>query len=550
MDKSQIRRLAIDFAQGHIDYDGYVRERTELIDAIVSGQMPIEREAPRPPKPSKSDKALDPVEDVNRLESEAPPKGLSPLHITIGGAVIALLAVFILYGDDESATAPTPEPPKTLLTPVDPPPASPARKLVDDFVAANSWGTESLSLFSQSWDSLSESERSEAKAAPWFRPLTTALKQEINAQRAIAGLDDSESTRAKGRQLVAFAKSLGVAGPYPSFESDSVSSSSSSASNDVTDKSEKTTSVESLENETESAVSEPDSRVSTQAGNDEASQSESGTKASESAATSTQPAENTVAVSPDTSSDTAAAADGKPSSEPLVKRATAVAAKAPTAMTQALDSAASPNESWLAGLPSDSYALQLFAVKNRAQVDRLLKAHPGHELHVVRASIGDQSLYRVLQAPFTDEASAKAAFNALPEGLKNGQSEPLIRRVASVLTGAIAIHSSTAANTPTPAAQSDQTAPDGYTLQLLASDARDNVERMLRQYPELALRIHKDTNNTSTLRVLYGDFPTADQAKSAIDELPATLIDAVGGRLMVKLSSAPDGDVVTIATRQ
>ena len=98
--------------------------------------------------------------------------------------------------------------------------------------------------------------------------------------------------------------------------------------------------------------------------------------------------------------------------------------------------------------------------------------------------------------------------------------------------------------------QTDDTAPDGYTLQLLASDARENVERMLRQYPELALRIHADTNNTSTFRVLYGDFPSADQAKAAIDELPSTLVDAVGGRLMVKSSREPDGDVVTIATRQ
>ena len=169
---------------------------------------------------------------------------------------------------------------------------------------------------------------------------------------------------------------------------------------------------------------------------------------------------------------------------------------------------------------------------------------------MVRISIGDQHLYRVLQAPFTDETSAKAAFNALPDGLKNGQSEPLIRRVSSVIAGAVAVDSSTAVATPTPSVQTDETAPDGYTLQLLASDARENVERMLRQYPELALRIHADTNNTSTFRVLYGDFPSADQAKSAIDELPSTLVDAVGGRLMVKSSREPDGDVVTIATRQ
>ena len=522
MDKSQLRRLAIDYAQGHLDHEGYVRERTELIDAIVSGRMPIERETPRQPKSTLLEEDSDAVEDIVQFEPGKAPRRLSPLHISIGGVLIALLAIFLFTVDDEPETVLKTDPPKGLLTPVDPPPASQARELVDDFVAANSWGTESLHAFSEAWQSLSESERNDAKAAPWFRPLTTALKQEINAQRAIAGLDDSESTRAKGRRLVSFAKSLGLVGPFPSFESDNAASSSPSASHNATDESNATTTAKR---------------------NVETSQSESNAAAPPTPTTDKQSAQSTVVVTQDNSSSTGTSAKATTSPEPSSTQIS-------TPSIEASGSDASVDDSWFAGLSNDSYVLQLFAVKNRAQVDRLLKKHPGHELHVVRISIGDQHLYRVLQAPFTDETSAKAAFNALPDGLKNGQSEPLIRRVSSVLTGAVAVESSTAVTTPTPPVQTNETAPDGYTLQLLASDARENVERMLRQYPELALRIHADTNNPSTFRVLYGDFPSADQAKSAIDELPSTLIDAVGGRLMVKSSREPDGDVVTIATRQ
>ena len=268
MDKSQLRRLAIDYAQGHLDHEGYVRERTELIDAIVSGRMPIERETPRQPKSTLLEEDSDAVEDIVQFEPGKAPRRLSPLHISIGGVLIALLAMFLFTVDDEPETVLTTDPPKGLLTPVDPPPASQARELVDDFVAANSWGTESLHAFSEAWQSLSESERNDAKAAPWFRPLTTALKQEINAQRAIAGLDDSESTRAKGRRLVSFAKSLGLVGPFPSFESDNAASSSPSASHNATDESNATTTakrnVETSQSESNAAAPPTPTTISNQ----------------------------------------------------------------------------------------------------------------------------------------------------------------------------------------------------------------------------------------------------------------------------------------------
>ena len=42
MNKSQLRRLARDYATGRLDHDEYVRMRGELIDAIVVGETSIE----------------------------------------------------------------------------------------------------------------------------------------------------------------------------------------------------------------------------------------------------------------------------------------------------------------------------------------------------------------------------------------------------------------------------------------------------------------------------------------------------------------------------
>ncbi|NIQ52098.1 MAG: hypothetical protein GWN71_01075, partial [Gammaproteobacteria bacterium] len=45
MNRSQLRRMARDYATGRLDHDEYMRRRGELIDGIVAGEIPIESSA-------------------------------------------------------------------------------------------------------------------------------------------------------------------------------------------------------------------------------------------------------------------------------------------------------------------------------------------------------------------------------------------------------------------------------------------------------------------------------------------------------------------------
>ena len=165
-------------------------------------------------------------------------------------------------------------------------------------------------------------------------------------------------------------------------------------------------------------------------------------------------------------------------------------------------------------------------------------------------------MFRVVKGPYPDDLTAKAAFAALPEALKRGQKTPLVRRVFSLRENSISMPLKPVSTKITPSAATElvqtaapRTGADGFTLQLLASDLQENVQRIVEKYPELALRVHRGTELHAPFRVLYGDFPTADHAKAALEELPSSLLDSVGGPLLVKSSREPDGAVITVATR-
>ena len=70
MQKSQLRRLALDHARGELSHDDYVRERSELIDAIAGGNLAIEREVPRPA----SSTAVETIASKPTLVAEATPQ--------------------------------------------------------------------------------------------------------------------------------------------------------------------------------------------------------------------------------------------------------------------------------------------------------------------------------------------------------------------------------------------------------------------------------------------------------------------------------------------
>lgn len=539
MDKSQLRRLALDFANGDVDHDGYVRERTELIDAIVAGSVPIDREVPTPqkkPRPPTSEPDPDATLEMESLPGLSAGSRLKPVHIVMGGIAIALVAAVLLGGGDEEPVPPPPPAPPLVQapTPAAPPAVPVARQLVDDFLAENFWGASGLDRFENTWNGLNDQQRTEALSAPWFRPLTTALKQEINAQRALAGLDGGETTRAKGQRLVEFAKSLGVAGPFPSFGSSTGSRAPTAAPVSPTSTAPATPTVApSVDSAPDTTPAPADSTSAT--GDD---------------------GDSTVAVAP--SATGAAPSPAAPSSTTTTSSTTAPSTKAPA-------TAPTADRPWLDSLPDDAYALQLFAVRNLDEVTRLIDANPGHDLHVIPVTttgepLSGEPLYRVVTGPFDDPGAARSAFAVLPDTLKRGETTPLVRKVSS-LRGVpdASVPPDSTANTTAPtiaasatepdAGQNEATGPDGYTLQLFMSQRRENVQRVVQQYPDLALRVHTDGQARETFRVLYGDFPTPGAARAAIQTLPESLLSTIDGPPLVKSSRAPAGGVVTAATR-
>ncbi|NIP45936.1 MAG: hypothetical protein GWN21_06095, partial [Gammaproteobacteria bacterium] len=87
MNKSQLRRLAKDYASGRLEYEDYVRERADLIDGIVAGSIAIESvcdasaDVSTPTAPHRF-----PDESVRR----------TPLPLIIGaGVVVAVLWAFL-----------------------------------------------------------------------------------------------------------------------------------------------------------------------------------------------------------------------------------------------------------------------------------------------------------------------------------------------------------------------------------------------------------------------------------------------------------------------
>ncbi|NKC14924.1 MAG: hypothetical protein GKR94_22885 [Gammaproteobacteria bacterium] len=489
MDKSQLRRLALDYAQGEVDHDSYVRERTELIDAIVSGTVAIEREPPpAPPTP------YDPTESTLSPSRAMPAahtpltKRLSPLHTVVGGVIIAIIAaVFISSLSHEEPQHKRPvkhQPVQHQTVEVAKPPAAPepvAKALVGRFLEADDWSVRGVADFMNEWRALKESERQDALIAPWFLSLSTALKQAINAQDALATFSDDTSAYVEGLRLVEFARSLGIAGPFPAFEQPGA---------DLTPVPQSPLDQSLLDGKPNTGD----------------------------------------AVTTDTSSNvgkTPAAGGGL--SQPVISELSSLEPAGDSSVTQVVTAATG---NWLSTLPDDAWLILLAAVNQRAAADRQINQHPDAGLQIIPAADDASPKFRIVKGPYPDQPTAKAAFITLPESLK-GAHQPLYRTVS-------ALRATLPTSSQHPLDQRATAAVAQYTLQLFASGRRDNADRLIEQYPALSLRIHAGEQ----FRVLYGNFDSVNAAKEAMNALPAALLRATGKPLL-KPSNNPDGAAVS-----
>jgi cell division septation protein DedD len=409
MNRSQVRRLARDYASGRLEYDEYVRERGELIDGIVSGSIAIESTAD-----STSDFAPQRSLD-ERVRS-------TPLPLIIGaGVVIAIIWAFLAppsqerdYERDPSAIE------QSTGTRV-----STARALVEEFLSTRDWSGESLAEFRDNWNALTANEQAEARSEPWFRRLAEALTEEINAHKALAEFDGSGVSTTTGKRLAAFGEFLGIGAEMPeptppdrgaaptTVEPRALSASQWLAAQSDDDYTVQLFALGRLDLLERLMASHPEIPlyVLDFEGREPRYRMVHGAFASEDQARAAHRA-----LPADLRSE---------STDPFMRRIGTLrdelrAPPAPAALAPAAPAATDA---------APKYTLQLFASSNRENIDRLVDRYPALDLRVSTVD-GETARYRVLFGRFDSPEAAQAASAELPATMLEEVGTPLLRETS------------------------------------------------------------------------------------------------------------------------
>ena len=533
MNRSQLRRLALDHAQGEIQFEDYTRERKELIDAIAAGKITIAREVPRPlPVTPQSADEPDPTR-AETVQLQPPPLNpsprLSPVYVGVGAVVIAGIAWAVLSGSD-------PEPPprvvaEPVVAPV--PTISAAEQLVTGFITNNNWNRSNTEKFLEAWIVLSDGDRSDARTSPWFNPFSSALRQEINARHALAGLSGGGADRLEGMRLIEFARALGLSKQFPSFGGDddgqaNANGTQASASEQPTASfanvsREATATAATIDTAMTATTKTPLANVSTQATTRAAN---AGTENSDSAATKSrtdEPVQSTPA-------QTASNNNGSVSSTTVALMPQPTATSTPQEATAS--SAPLTDVDWFSVWRNEQLTLQLHVVSRIDEIERVIARHPDVDLRVLEVSDSNGSMaYRVVHGLYNSGAAARDAFKVLPTAVRAGQNFALVKSVGELKALGARGHYSHLSRQ--------------FTVQLFVFDSSDNAEKLVARYPDLPLRVHRGQSANSKYRVLHGYYASADQARSVARQLPSTLLQEAKSTPVVKRVDNPGGAAIS-----
>lgn len=451
MNKSQLRKLAREFALGKLDEEGYRQKRRDLIGGIVNGSIAIVREAPPPPPPPQ------PNENTIETELEIEPGGfkLSPVYVAVGVAVVAVL-IWLFYpsgGPDETTTK------ASLEQPLPVPQISRARVLVEEFVAAKDWGEYAISRFKDTWNTLSEAERAEALESRWFNDLTNTLSEEIKTQNALLGFDESGDAAGTGRRLANFAAFLGVADNVTEFKGAVAASGSKAPSPAPEPEPQTAATVPSTDSvaavmPTAAPPTAEDSRISSRRTVSAVSgarwldgQSADAFTLQLFAVNHLDKIQQLIAANPDVDLQVLVSAHSEPRYRVIhgafdsAEQAQAAHAALPASIRQAQPTPMVKtigalrqdvsNGDWIASLDASKYTLQLFATDNSDNARRFVMKYPKLSLSLLDTT-DPRSRYRVLYGAFESEASAKQAAGSLPAQLVRDAGEPLVKSVSEL----------------------------------------------------------------------------------------------------------------------
>jgi septal ring-binding cell division protein DamX len=484
MNKSQVRLLADEMANGEITAGEYRARRRELIDNIVAGTAAIERVAP-----VWQVNALGGDDEKTTLKNggESVPRTRAerrfavPLSLLLVAGVVACVVIIT------ALLWPAAEPPPLVTHAV---PAVPqaekiaaSRALAESFVARRDFGADAIAAFSRDWQGIDAAEREQVRGKLWFSSLVHALSNEIKTQKALAGLADGGVALQRAQAAFALGEFLGVSDQLPSVDNVALQPGTGTDANTDT-----------------GAATEPEPN--------------SDTAAAAPAYTLTQ--------SPSQSQ--SSSASPSPLATPTIAAPNGSAATSGQALT---------GRQWLATNTNDQLTLQIFAVNNLNRVEELIGAHLTLDVHVL-ATEGAEPRYRVFHGVYADEESARQAYAALPASITKASHGAIVKSFSVVRDDLRGLTTTTA-----PSASTSTTGKaDAFTLQMFATGNRETAQALVQAFPALKLQLREISGDAAPYRVVHGDYSSAARARSAALTLPQELLARIGGAPLAKELSA------------
>ncbi len=368
MNKSQLRKLAREYALGNLEEGEYLHRRRALVDDIASGKVAIVREVPPPPQQPYSE---DPTTKVS-IGGRSGAQRISPAAFLIAIVVVAGIIWMLIPSGEQQGTD------SAQTTPA--PPVSRARELINEFVGEKDFSAFSIASFKESWSHLTYAEKREAYSAHWFNDLINLISDEIKAQNALAGSEDPADAAETGRRLSEFAAFLGISEYVIQFKGVPPRPAAAVAASDP-----------------DAGVSPPVIDVAPQ---DPAPMQNHATQGSSTA----DPVE---AVIPQTPAFDEAQASGQETQAPMADR------------------------QWLDAQPTRAFTLQLFAVNQLDEIQNLISANPEVGMQVLVSALGEPR-YRVVYGAFESEDEARGAYAELPENIRLAQPVPLVKSIGGL----------------------------------------------------------------------------------------------------------------------
>jgi formylglycine-generating enzyme required for sulfatase activity len=225
MPRMTLRQLAKAYAKGELDKDSYRQARARLIEGILAGEIPLQENNYRHPSSGKSDESAR-RRTQNKKPADHPPMWPAPPKTTtpgekrkmpligmslLGLVFISLLVLYLAYPRSEDTpqggTAAFETNAATTAN------NTAGRTLIAAFLQKRSWTKESMKDFVADWRALPQEARKAAAGSVELGQLTNAIYKQLLAEQALSGLDNGDEAEKKQRQLVKFARSIGIDDP-------------------------------------------------------------------------------------------------------------------------------------------------------------------------------------------------------------------------------------------------------------------------------------------------------------------------------------------------